>query len=98
MPAYTSHGWEIPGSVENHPKPENVAACGGPKDCSMCAKDAAQWAIPDTTFWIYDNTRHSEQTLFKVRDALEKSGMNENDALWAMIMMQDAEILFRERT
>lgn len=47
MPAYTTHGWEIPNSSENHPQPVRHISCGGPKNCLTCREDIAEWVIAD---------------------------------------------------
>lgn len=38
---YTRHGHHIPGTVKDYPLPEQVARCGGPKMCSVCAVEVS---------------------------------------------------------
>jgi len=98
MPAYTSHGWEIPGSVENHPMPVKSGQCRGPKHCPDCAKEAAEWNIPESSVgWTYDQTRHNDDTLTKVDGVLRRCGLESMASLWAIIALQNEGILFRER-
>lgn len=97
MPAYTTHGWEIPRSVENHPKPDKVFLCDGPTKCKQCMIQVAEWQIPDKTWWTQDVTRYNEETLHKVSKALQRTGLDDKQSLWAIIEMQNEGILFRER-
>lgn len=124
MPAYTSHGWQIPRSVENHPQPVRNLTCGGPGFCKQCTDEVARWVVPseqdraeqiDTTLekigytlnnevvqapydpGTLDMVRHDENTLFKVLTALGNSGLTEREAHNALLSMQNAGILFRER-
>lgn len=49
------------------------------------------------TDWIEDRTRYNEDTLFKVQRALHNAGLSNNQKRDAIIEMQNAGILFRER-
>jgi hypothetical protein len=44
-----------------------------------------------------ENVTYSDNTLFKVRDALHKAGVNDDQSLRAINEMQNHGILFRER-
>lgn len=37
--AYTSHGHYIWGTIIDKKRPSSVVRCGGPKICSVCAKE-----------------------------------------------------------
>jgi hypothetical protein len=110
VPAYTSHGHEIRGSVEDHPRPEARARCGGPAMCAQCQKEVGAWRIPpsvpahhirlpqeDADLWTTDTVRYNENTLFKVRDALKDAGLDDSTVLEAVIHLQNQGLLFRER-
>lgn len=47
--AYTSHGHHIPGTVDNHQRPETIARCGGPGLCKVCSKQAGMYTHPSNT-------------------------------------------------
>lgn len=84
---YTKHGHQIEGTIVEGERPSSVARCGGPGLCAQCSLEAAR--APKEV--------HTEDTLFKVREALVASGLTERKAYNAITEMQNAGILFRER-
>lgn len=102
MPAYTSHGWAIPGSTENWETYAKRQDCGGPKDCSQCeaeCEDLNPLRNRDPGGpWTYDYTKHNDDTLSRVNEVMLKHGMNENQSHWLIIDLLNNGILFRERT
>ena len=40
--AYTTHGHHIWGTVMDKKRPTSVVRCGGPKICTVCAKEVAE--------------------------------------------------------
>ena len=95
--AFTSHGHRILGTTDTGPFEGSVARCGGPGLCAPCSMEAttarrSQWSGEDETGY------HTEETLFRVFEALLKADLTREKALDAIREMQNHGILFRERT
>lgn len=67
--------------------------------CRCPAPDKVEVLVPcpSTCAGIIDETCHSELTLFKVRNALDKSGFTMSEADRVINSLLNAGILFRER-
>lgn len=93
---YTRHGHQIPNTKVEGERPQHVARCGGPRLCSQCSIEALK-AILDPKPASEDDVTFTENTLYKVYDALRGSGLSEDQSRDAISNMQNAGILFRER-
>ena len=56
--------------------------------------DDNQWVYDE---WVYDDTRHREETLFLVRDAALRAGISEEQLEAFLCNALSDGILFRER-
>ncbi len=52
--------------------------------------------VEEDQSWVYDHTRHNENTLAKVRDSLISYGLTGSDPDNCIQHMQNKGILFRE--
>ena len=65
--AYTSHGHHIPGTIDDHQRPEKIARCGGPMLCKVCSKQASMYNHPSNT------TLHGKKEPMKITKFARKS-------------------------
>lgn len=99
--AFTKHGHHIPGTIRDEYNPNSVARCGGTYMCNQCQKDAAAFftgevVTPRPIGIQLQELSATQETMYKVYDALKEAGLTQQQAFDAINQMQNAGIYFRE--
>src|ERR1700744_4157008 len=90
MPAYTSHGWQIPHSVENHPRPD-IQACGGPGICQQCTYEVSRWAVPTPA----ERSAKIDETLKRIGYILKEDAEEPDDLSTFDVVRHDDNTLVK---